>query len=296
MILDADSVVGMVLGKANDDLASLMAADVLFLKASMAPPVDDEIRIAVDELSTVDEKKSKLVVVVETNGGYIEVVERIVRVFRNHYDLVEFVVPGYAYSAGTVLVMSGDEIHMDYHSILGPIDPQFESENGEYVPGMGYLAKYEELVKTINNAHDISEVRAEVAYLVQKFDPAKLYHIEQAIEHSKSLLRDWLPKYKFKDWDATEANGTPVTQEMKEQRANAIAETLGEVDRWHSHGRGITFSELTSDAIKLKVCDYGQNAELSKAIRGYYSLMVDYLGKRGWTGGIHTKCGLRRAR
>jgi ClpP class serine protease len=55
-------------------------------------------------------------------------VERIVSVFRKHYDIVEYVVPNYAYSASTILVLSGDEIYLDYYSVLGPIDPQMEDE------------------------------------------------------------------------------------------------------------------------------------------------------------------------
>jgi len=51
--------------------------------------------------------------VLTTGGGSIEVVQRIVDVFRQHYTLVDFIVPNYAYSAGTVLAMSGDAIYMD---------------------------------------------------------------------------------------------------------------------------------------------------------------------------------------
>ncbi len=200
--LDADDVVTSALSDYNEELAAHFKSDVIFLKSPMMQPVDDAVRSAIEEIGAANGKKpnTDLIVVLETTGGYIETVERIVHVFRNHYKRVSFIVPNYAYSAGTVLVMSGDEIWMDYHAVLGPIDPQFESESGDYVPGMGYLAKYEDLKKTINEAESTESVRAEIAYFVRKFDPAKLYHIEQAIEHSKSLLRDWLPRYKFKDW------------------------------------------------------------------------------------------------
>jgi ClpP class serine protease len=51
-------------------------------------------------------------------------------------------------SAGTVLVMCGDNIYMDYFSVLGPIDPQVKrrSKGNVYVPALGYLEKYNELV------------------------------------------------------------------------------------------------------------------------------------------------------
>jgi len=291
----ANEIIDTVLANANRSLEQHFSADVMMLKAPMRPPVDDIVRREVEGMKDVKGSQNKLVVLVETSGGFIEVVERIVGVFRNHYRAVSFVVPNYAYSAGTVLVMSGDEIYMDYHSVLGPIDPQYESDDGALVPGMGYLAKYEDLTEKINNAQDANEVRAELAYLVHKFDPAKLFHIEQSIEHSKSLLKEWLPKYKFKDWKITDKSKTKVTKKDREKRASDIAEILGDAKRWHSHGRGITIKELESEEIKLKINNFGNDKNINEHIRHYNGLFVDYIAKRGLRGAIHTKeRGLRR--
>ncbi|MEZ5785831.1 MAG: hypothetical protein R3D62_04970 [Xanthobacteraceae bacterium] len=236
-----------------------------------------------------------MLVIVETTGGYIETVERIVSVFRMHYNTVEFVVPNYAYSAGTILVLSGDEIYMDYYSVLGPIDPQLEGDDGYSLPGLGYLAKYEELISLINNPEvDPKATRAELAYLISKFEPAKLFLIEQSIEHAQQLLRDWLPKYKFKNWIEKETSKQPVTPEDRQRRANEIATVLGNVQRWHSHGRGISIRELASEEIKLKVINYGENEDWNRNISNYYGLFIDYLGKRGFSGGLHSRRGVRR--
>lgn len=298
--LGAESIVSGFLNKCNTDLGEKLNADVLSIVTPMAPPWDDVVRLAIEELAEDADKPERgtegprrLAVVLETTGGYIETVERIVRAMRQHYQDVIFVIPNFAYSAGTVLALSGDDIYMDYHSILGPIDPQYGAANGEYVPGMGYLAKYKELVQTINGAADAGHVRAEISYLIEKFDPAKLFHIEQAIEHSKSLLREWLPKYKFKNWDRRETTGNPVSSDDKQARANEIAEILGDAQRWHSHGRGITCDDLGSEEIKLKITNYGTNADLKSSIRNYHNLLVDYMGKRSWPAAIHTKLGFR---
>src|SRR3990167_6146185 len=72
--------------------------------------VDDLIRAAVDAIKT---KKPRLIVVLETPGGYAEVTQRIADTFRKHFSLVDFIVPNYALSAGTILVMCGDAIYMD---------------------------------------------------------------------------------------------------------------------------------------------------------------------------------------
>jgi len=254
--ISSDYVIETTLRNVNRVLSNSLKADILILKSPMMPPIDDVVRVEVE--GVVDggrrKKNDKLVVILETNGGLAETVERIVVVFRKHYSVVEFIVPNYAYSAGTLLVMSGDEIHMDYYSVLGPIDPQYQTENGEYVPGMGYLAKFQELVEAVNSTHLGEEhtTRAELAILIKKFDPAKLFHIEQSIAHAKSLLRDWLPKYKFKDWKSTETRGSLVEADDRAQRAEEIANVLGDAKRWHSHGRGISIRELGSDEIKLK--------------------------------------------
>ena len=235
------------------------------------------------------DEKSKLIVMLETSGGTIEVTERIARVFRHHYDIVEFIVPNHAYSAGTVLVMSGDEIHMDYYSVLGPIDPQIEAGDGSRVSGVGHLTKFNELCDRINKSPNIPGMHAELAFLLAKFDPAVLSSIEQATEYSKSLVEQWLPKYKFKDWEITDSSNEPVTDAMLQKRARTIADTLGNTDRWHSHGRGISREELVSEEIKLKICDFGDDEQKAVAIREYYNSLKRYMLKTGSHAIIHTQ-------
>jgi ClpP class serine protease len=98
-------------------------ADALTYFGPIFNGTDDVIR---DGVEARVQKRAKLAVILETGGGYITVVERIVTVFRRYYQVVDFVIPDHAMSAGTVLALSGDAIHMDYYSVLGPIDPQVQ--------------------------------------------------------------------------------------------------------------------------------------------------------------------------
>ena len=98
-------------------------------------------------------------------------------------------------SAGTVLVMSGDAIHMDYYSVLGPIDPQVEDREGKPVPALGYSIRYDDLLAKAGAGRSST---AEMEILIN-FDQMRLYAFEQARDLSKSLLEEWLVKYKFKD-------------------------------------------------------------------------------------------------
>lgn len=296
--LKATDLVESKLEELNKKLSGKFSgADVIVFRAPLAPGIDDHIRNYIEDMKQKDATKKKLCVLVETYGGYVEIVERIYSVFRKHYDEVIFIVPNYAYSAGTVLVLSGDEIYMDSYSVLGPIDPQFETEEGRsWYSGIGYLHKFNELVVKINIARAKGEnVSAELAYLVKRFDPMKLFQIEQARDHSKELLVEWLPKHKFKNWTTT-SSGKTVDQAYKKERAADIAEKLAEPKRWHSHGRGIGIKELVNEEIKLKVENFESDQILNELVRGYYDLFIDYCNKQTVESAVHGSCGLRSLR
>lgn len=283
----------------NEKLSEHFRSDSIIVKSPIRFGLDDLIKSEIEELhSSSATRPTNLTVLLETTGGYIEVVERIYNVFRRFYDHVNFIVPNYAYSAGTVLVLSGDEIFLDYYSVLGPIDPQMESENDRFVSGIGYLAKFEQLTKEINAASSPDTVRAQLAYLLRKFDPAELFDLEQARDHSEDLLEEWLSKHKFKHWQVRETSGTQVTDQDRRDRAKEIAHILGNPERWHSHGRGIGIRELTGDEVKLKINDFGLDRDLNGKIKVYYDLFLDYCKRLGISGPghvvLHCASGLKR--
>ena len=114
----------------------------------------------------------------ETGGGSAIAVERYVNILRKHYTEVNFIVPDYAYSAGTIFCMSGDYIYMDYFSVLGPIDPQIQNKEGKFVAALGYLDKINELIEKAKN-NDLTQAE----FLILKdFDLAELRGYEQAKE------------------------------------------------------------------------------------------------------------------
>lgn len=211
--------------------------------------------------------------------------------FRHHYaGEVSFLIPNYAMSAGTILVMSGDRILMDYYSILGPIDPQIYDARGELVPGIGYLVKFDELVAKSNKGN-LSP--AEMAVLLNKFDPAQLHFLEQARDHGVDLLKKWLVEYKFKNLTVTETTGKAVTASMKKKRAEEIARKLNDTKKWRSHGRGIGMDVVVND-LNLKVEDFGARAELTELkarVNSFYRLLKDYMQRRSWAISIRTRRG-----
>lgn len=259
--------------------------DVITCIHPIGPPFDDFIR---DFIEDIKKRGTSLLVILETNGGSIETAERIADVFRHHYPKdVCFLVPNFAMSAGTVLLMSGDKIYMDYYSVLGPIDPQVRNRNGTgFVPALGYLAKYEEMVKKSKTKAGLSQ--AEIAFFVQKFDPAELHRFEQARDHSVDLLKKWLVQYKFKDWNKTRGTGKKVTPQMREKRAAEIANKLNDTKKWRSHGRGLS-REVVEKDLNLIIENFGIQVELNKLVRAYYRMLQDYMVGRNHTVAIQTR-------
>lgn len=263
------------------ELETLLEADVLVFFGPIIHGVDSEIK---ETLDLRRKKRKKLFVILETEGGYIEVAERIANIFRRKYKSVEFIVPNFAMSAGTVLVMSGDAIHMDYFSVLGPIDPQVESRSGGLIPALGYLDKYKELIEKSKKGE---LTQAELHFLIEKFDPAMLHKYEQAKELSITLLKTWLVKYKFKNWKITKTRRIQVTKQMRKERAEKIGEQLNKTTEWHTHSRGISMNVLKR-SLKLEIEDFELNRALDKLIKKYYKLVNDYMAKRSIVALVHT--------
>ncbi len=220
-------------------------------------------------------KKNKLSIILTTNGGSAEVAERLVYVFRKHYDIVDFYVPDHAYSAGTILCMSGNNIFMDYYSVLGPIDPQVMNREGIFVPALGYLDKINALIELAR----IGSISQAEFLMLKDFDLAELKAYEQAKALTIDLLKEWLVKYKFKNWDKTESGQKEVTHEMKVDRAECIAKELGDHNKWLSHGRALNITKLNE--IGLRIEDFGQDGELSDLLGKFHNIMVENMAATG---------------
>lgn len=270
----------------NSSLSKLeqqLNSDVLTYYGPIVDGNENTFLDIVEELATDANKKDQLAIVLTTTGGSAMAVERYVNVIRKHYNRVIFIVPDYAYSAGTIFCMSGDEIWMDYFSVLGPIDPQVKNKEGNFVPALGYLDKVNELIEkakinTLSNAEFL---------ILKDFDLAELRGYEQAKELTISLLEKWLVKYKFKNWNIHETTGSPVTLNDKINRAKEIADALGDNKKWKSHGRPINIETL--EGLKLKINDYSEENEVREKIRGYYNLLRNYLNTYNIPIFIHTR-------
>lgn len=269
----------------NGKLKSLeqyLDADVLVYTGDLGPLPAHIFTKIVEELKNDIVKHDKLFVILTTRGGSAEMVERYVNILRHHYTEINFIVPDYAYSAGTIFCMSGDSIHMDYSSVLGPIDPQVPNKDNKYVAALGYLDKVNEFIA---KAAAGKLTNAELIWL-KEIDLGELRSFEQARDLTIDLLKKWLVVYKFKNWNKHH-DGSDVTKADKERRAEDIAKELSNNNRWKSHGKGITISELAS--LKLKIEDFSGDVNLRPLIRDYYNTMDEYIRMRSIQLFIHDR-------
>jgi len=187
-------------------------------------------------------------VYIETPGGSGEAAEEIVRFLHNNFDSVSFLVSGEAKSAGTIIVLSGDEILMTETGSLGPIDAQMQI-------GRSTISAYDytEWVDTKRKeAEDKGKLNPFDATMVAQITPGELGSVLNALKFAEDLVIEWLIKYKFKRWDFTEERRIPVTEEMKRKRAGEIATKLITHSKWRLHGRSIKIGDLEEIGLKIK--------------------------------------------
>src|SRR3954471_22275845 len=63
-------------------------------------------------------------IILHTPGGMVIAARQIATALADHTGHVTAVVPHYAMSGGTMIALAADEIRLDAHAALGPIDPQ----------------------------------------------------------------------------------------------------------------------------------------------------------------------------
>ncbi|WP_281336845.1 SDH family Clp fold serine proteinase [Flavobacterium eburneipallidum] len=273
-----DGTIHKLLNEKLIELEKKFDADFFVYYGPILDGNENSILRIIEDLANDADKKEKIYVLLTTGGGSAVAVERYVNILRHHYNEVNFIIPDYAYSAGTIFCMSGDNILMDYFSVLGPIDPQVQNKDGKWVAALGYLDKVNELIEKAK----LNELTQAEFLILKDIDLAELRGYEQAKNLTIELLKKWLVKYKFKNWNKHNTNpellGQDVTIDEKQERAKQVADKLSDSNLWKSHGRPINIEILESDILRLKIEDYS-SMDFRPLIRDYSDLFFDYVKK-----------------
>jgi len=177
---------------------------------------------------------------IETPGGSGEAAEEIAEFLRKKFDEVNFVIAGEAKSAGTILVLSGDNIYMCETGSLGPIDAQIKIGRS-VVSAHDYKAWVDEKRNEASNKERLNPFDA---IMVAQISPGEIRGVVNSLEFAKDLVKGWLEKYKFKNWTKTQTAQKKVTPEMRKRRAEEVANILCDHTNWRTHGRSLKIDDL----------------------------------------------------
>lgn len=174
-----------------------------------------------------------------TGGGDIDAAEKLISMVRNKVGTatLRIIVPDYAKSAGTLMVLGADLVVMSDTSELGPIDPQIvlSDGNGNRIlhPIQSYLDAYDEHAKTLRS--EPGNVAAQI--MLGKLDPATVKLFQAVKIRAQRFAETQLIRGMFR-------NGGNWSL--------AAAELL-DTKRWLSHGQMISWEDAAGPPIGLNV-------------------------------------------
>ncbi|MGC9110086.1 MAG: SDH family Clp fold serine proteinase [Caldimicrobium sp.] len=121
-------------------------------------------------------------IILHTPGGLVLAALQIALAIKKHPAKVTAFVPHYAMSGGTLIALACDEIVMDEHAVLGPVDPQIEG-----YPAASILRLLKK--KPIEKIEDKTLILADISEMALK----------QMKENLKLILNDKYPPEKIEE-------------------------------------------------------------------------------------------------
>lgn len=197
-----------------------------------------------------------LTLLLHTPGGLPNAAQSIVEYLHQKFGYIEVIVPVMAMSAGTMISLAANRIIMGRQSQLGPIDPQMQI-HGRFVSAQSIVDQFEEAKKQVKEDPTVAPVWFPI---LQSIGPALLKEAENAVNYSKSIVKDWLLTRMF-----AEASD-------KEQRAQKVAEFFGNTSVHLSHGRRIGKEEARSNGVIVE--DLESDQELQDYVLSAYHLIT----------------------
>lgn len=231
--------------------------------------VQDDFYIIQDILR--ESEKENIDFYIETPGGSGEAAEEIAKFLRKKFKEVNFLIAGEAKSAGTILVLSGDNIYMTDTGSLGPIDAQVKI--GRTVVS---AQDYKEWVDNKRiEAQNNGSLNPFDAVMVAQISPGEIGAIINSLEFAKDLVTDWLATYKFKNWTITKNKQQPVDETKRKARAKEVAELLCNHTNWRTHGRSLKIEDFEGLLLIDRIDDNPQLADIVYRIKTVIRLIFD---------------------
>lgn len=153
-------------------------------------------------------------IILHTPGGLVLAALQIALAIKKHPAKVTAFIPHYAMSGGTLIALACDEIVMDEHAVLGPVDPQIEG-----YPAASILRLLRK--KPLEKIDDKTLIMADVAEMAlrQMKENLKLILNEKLSEEKIEELAEVLSQGYFTHdhpitFEEAQRLGLPVSSEM----------------------------------------------------------------------------------
>ena len=163
-------------------------------------------------------------ILLHSPGGAADVAERIVSILKDRFDEVHFLVPHSAYSAATMLALSGNTITLHKSATLGPIDPQIDG-----TPARSIKRGFEKVEKKLRK-EGAASLPAYIP-LIEKYSIHLLELCDDLAKLSEQLVSNWLEAYMFKS-------------QRSKAKIKKIVKYFSNYDAHLLHSRPITFDKL----------------------------------------------------
>ena len=207
-----------------------------------------------------------------TPGGIANQVVNFVHTLRPRFEKVNFILLDMAMSAGTIFIMSGDEIIMSKQSKFGPIDPQVPNKVGRFVPAQAIMTAIKDIQERGQEALNVGKQPNWTDIQILKNIEAREIGIAlSASNHSIQITKEFLENYKFRSWSIHNSNQNPVTPDERKKRASEIASDLCSHEKWKDHGHFIDREDAWNEC-RLLITHSETNPDLDRAMRRMWAL------------------------
>ena len=206
---------------------------ICFVSGNKCVIDDDDIMPFVDLLHNV-QPNHDVDLLLHTKGGSVDAAEKLMGMLRSLVGTAKLriIVPDFAKSAGTLMVLGADSVVMSDMSELGPIDPQAPLF-GIWQSVQNYLDAYKEHEKTLKA--DPNNIAAQI--MLKKLDPATLKLCEVAMDRARQAAEKLLKRGMFRNG----GNWSKTASELLDTR------------RWLSHAQMISWEDAQDPLIGLVV-------------------------------------------
>jgi hypothetical protein len=257
------------------------------LKSPLSLLDDADAEMLEDVLSATVSNK-KLLMIINSNGGFPLAAERIVHVARTFAPRgFETMVVRKAKSAATMVCLGSDKIHMCHTAELGPIDSQVIGPSGRRISVDSILDAYQKLMDELQTI-DMNE-RNPVGLLqqLQSFDPSEIEEMRRIQALGRDMTGKFLSKHMmkgcggeeiqnvvmaFSEAEAHKSHGRPVWADRAKDLGLKVAIIRHNNPFWHACHELLlrfdllcTLEESTSDLHLVKAMETARTQHAQKA-------------------------------